>query len=223
MAATHISGRTIHSRSGIGVKTRLDAHDLKTLFKRSYLHKNISKTKVLIIDEISMLSADTFDLIEQIVRYFINRTKPFGGIQVVVCGDFFQLPPVVKYGSQTPKLFARQSDAREKMDFSVCYLSEQYRQSDTTFLDILNQIRSNTINEQGIAALRKRFNAKLEGKVPATKLYTHNIDVDRINEAELEKINEDEHTFYRLTKGKKAAVQILEKSILAISELKLKK
>ncbi len=169
-----------------------------------------------------MLSAETFDLVEQIVRYFINRTKPFGWIQIVVCGDFFQLPPVVKYWIQTDKLFARQSDARPKMDFSVCYLSEQYRQSDTKFLDILNQIRNNAVNEESLEILRKRFDAKLDGVVEPTKLYTHNIDVDRINYEALARIEEEEHTFYMLTKGKKAAIEILEKSILAVDELKLK-
>ena len=69
------------------------------MFKKKYLHKNIQKTKVLIIDEISMLSAKTLDAVENIVRYFIDRTRPFGGVQVVLCGDFFQLPPISRYGS----------------------------------------------------------------------------------------------------------------------------
>jgi len=97
IAATHLSGRTIHSRSGVGVKDTISDYDLENMFKKSYLHKNIQQTKVLIIDEISMLSSSTIDSVERIVRYFVDRTRPFGGIQVVVCGDFFQLPPITRY------------------------------------------------------------------------------------------------------------------------------
>jgi ATP-dependent exoDNAse (exonuclease V) alpha subunit len=170
------------------------------MFKKKYLHKNIQKTKVLIIDEISMLSAKTLDAVESIVRYFIDRTRPFGGVQVVLCGDFFQLPPVTKYGSHAENIFARQSDMRKEMEFSVCYLSEQHRQSDNKFLSILDKIRSNTVDQEAIEQLKERFNKKLDCVAEPTRLYTHNIDVDRINNLELAKINAPEKTFYMSTK-----------------------
>jgi ATP-dependent exoDNAse (exonuclease V) alpha subunit len=67
------------------------------LTQKEYLHKNINSVSVLIIDEISMLSANTLDMIDRIVREIKNDQRPFGGMQVIFCGDFFQLPPVQKY------------------------------------------------------------------------------------------------------------------------------
>ncbi|HKL44295.1 MAG TPA: AAA family ATPase [Candidatus Absconditabacterales bacterium] len=223
IAATHLSGRTIHSRSGVGVKDSISDYDLENMFKKSYLHKNIQQTKVLIIDEISMLSSSTIDSVEKIVRHFVDRTRPFGGIQVVVCGDFFQLPPITRYGNSKEGIFARQSDMRNQMEFSVCYLSEQHRQSDEIFLNILNKIRANNIDEDSIQYLRERFHQELDSVVEPTKLYTHNVDVDRINDLELAKINEPEHTFYMTTKGKKNIITSFKKGILAVEELVLKK
>jgi len=223
IAATHLSGRTIHSRSGVGVKDIISDYDLENMFKKSYLHKNIQQTKVLIIDEISMLSANTLDSVERIVRYFVDRTRPFGGIQIVVCGDFFQLPPITRYWTDAQNIFARQSDMRNKMEFAVCYLSEQHRQSDGVFLDILDKLRSNTINEDSIQQLRDRFHQELDCVTEPTRLYTHNIDVDRINDLELSKIDQPEHVFYMNTKWKKKFISILEKWILAVKELVLKK
>lgn len=223
IAATHLSGRTIHSRSGVGIKDSISDFDLENMFKKSYLHKNIQKTKVLIIDEISMLSASTIDSVERIVRYFVDRTRPFGGIQVVVCGDFFQLPPISRYWSNREDIFARQSEMRNQMEFSVCYLSEQHRQSDEIFLNILNKIRENNIDEESIQHLRERFHQKLDSIVEPTKLYTHNVDVDRINDIELAKINEPESTFYMATKWKENVVESFKKWILAVEELILKK
>lgn len=223
IAATHLSGRTIHSRSGVGIKDTISDYDLENMFKKPYLHKNIQKTHVLIIDEISMLSASTLDAVEKIVRYFVDRTRPFGGIQVVVCWDFFQLPPITRYWASKENIFARQSDMRNQMEFSVCYLSEQHRQSDEIFLNILNKIRSNTIDEESIQYLRERFHKKIDSVVEPTKLYTHNVDVDRINDIELAKIKATEHSFSMNTKWKENVITAFKKWILAVEELILKK
>ncbi len=226
IAATHISGRTIHSRSWVGIKESISEQDLESMFKKKYLHKNIQKTRVLIIDEISMLSAKTLDSVEQIVRYFIDRTRPFGGVQVVLCGDFFQLPPISRYWSGWQNwewVFARQSEARQELEFSVCYLSEQHRQSDDNFLSILDKLRNNNIDQEAIDQLKERFHQPLDSVVEPTRLYTHNIDVDRINDLELSKINAPGRTFHMSTKWKWALVQALQKWILAVEELILKK
>jgi hypothetical protein len=107
---------------------------------------------------------------------------------------------VTKYGSHAENIFARQSDMRQEMEFSVCYLSEQHRQSDNNFLSILDKIRSNTVDQEAIEQLKERFNKELDCVAEPTRLYTHNIDVDRINNLELAKINAPEKTFYMSTK-----------------------
>ncbi len=95
IAATHISWITIHSRTGIGIKDYLSERDIEDLHGKDYLHDNMDWTKVLIIDEISMLSWTTLDNAEKVIRRFVwqqaffEDVEIFGGIQVIVCWDFF--------------------------------------------------------------------------------------------------------------------------------------
>ena len=96
IAATHIGGMTIHSWSGIGIKTKLDKYDLDKIASSEYIVKRINRTKVLIIDEVSMLSANTLDMVDMVCREIKQNAEAFGGIQIVLVGDFFQLPPIIK-------------------------------------------------------------------------------------------------------------------------------
>lgn len=92
IASTHLNGITIHSWSGIGIKDEIDQKEIRRLLKKEQLKKRLSKTKVLIIDEISMLHAHRLDLVNQVIQEFkSNHFQPFGGIQVVLCGDFFSI------------------------------------------------------------------------------------------------------------------------------------
>ena len=145
IASTHIGGVTIHSFSGLGVRDTLTDYDIESLLEKEYLHKKIQKTKVLIIDEISMLSANQLQMIEWIIRSFKGNHKVFGGMQVIFCGDFFQLPPISR-GDIANSLFAYQSEVWDSLNINVCYLSENHRHKDKEYLDILNKIRSNEVD-----------------------------------------------------------------------------
>ena len=96
IAATHLGGQTIHSWSGLGVRDKLTDRDIEDLMERQYLYKRFDRTKVLIIDEVSMLHHFRLDLIEWICRQMKHNEKPFGGMQIILSGDFFQLPPVTR-------------------------------------------------------------------------------------------------------------------------------
>src|ERR1035437_9249364 len=96
IAATHIGGMTIHSWSGIGIRTKLDKYDLDKIASSEYIAKRINRTRVLIIDEISMLSVNMLDMIDMVCREVRQNSEAFGGMQIVLVGDFFQLPPIVK-------------------------------------------------------------------------------------------------------------------------------
>lgn len=102
IAATHMGGTTIHSWAGIGIKDLIHEKDIEDLMKRQYLRNRFKKTKVLIIDEISMLHAHRLDMVDLVCRVFKGNSLPFGGLQVIMCGDFFQLPPVVKRSKADP-------------------------------------------------------------------------------------------------------------------------
>ena len=92
IASTHIGGVTIHSWTGIGVKDSLTGREIAKLKTRKYLKDKIGKAKVLIIDEISMLHKKQLDIVDLVLLAFKDSAEPFGDLQVIFCGDFFQLP-----------------------------------------------------------------------------------------------------------------------------------
>lgn len=222
IAATHLGGVTIHSWSGLGIKSSLSPEDLDNLETKQYLFKHYENTKVLIIDEISMLHHFRFDLLDELARAFKRNNLPFGGMQVVLCGDFFQLPPVTRPG-EPESYFAYRSKVWKEMNLKVCYLEEQHRQEDDLFLGILKSIRENNVGEDSLELLRERYMKDVEVFVEPTKLFTHNIDVDRINQDELEKIPGITKVFAMSTKGKGPILESLVKSCLAPEELRLRK
>jgi hypothetical protein len=222
IAATHLQGTTIHSWSGIGVKDSLDQKDLEKILATSRIKRNYKKTKVLIIDEISMLHKHQLDMIDTIARYILESDQAFGGIQVVLCGDFFQLPPVTSDASMEEKQFAFEASTWKTGDFQVCYLHEQHRQGNDPLLDVLNDIRSGTAGEHTKVPLRTRYKKEPQGATKATKLYSRNINVDIINDRELASLNGQEKTFTMETRGFSALVDGLKKSCLALEQLKLK-
>jgi ATP-dependent exoDNAse (exonuclease V) alpha subunit len=135
---------TIHSRSGIGIKDTLSHHDLDLISQKETIHKNVSKAHILIIDEISMLSATTIDMVDQVCQMIRRDGRAFGGLQVVFCGDFFQLPPVMALnadGSESTKRFAFAARAWKDADLAMCYLHTQYRQDVGAFTHLLNDLR----------------------------------------------------------------------------------
>ena len=95
IAATHINGRTIHSWCGLGIEENFN-HQVKTSIAKGETKQRIKKAQVLIIDEISMLSASRLDLVDTVCQIVRKNSHPFGGLQVVLSGDFFQLPPVAR-------------------------------------------------------------------------------------------------------------------------------
>lgn len=222
IAATHLQGQTIHAWSGIGVKDELTDEDLDKLIKKSNIKRNYKKTKVLVIDEISMLHAHQLDMVDTIARFMLGNNLPFGGIQVILCGDFFQLPPVSSSFSQKDSTFAFESDIWQNNTFKICYLEEQHRQGDDPLLTVLNDIRSGTAGEHTKVPLRTRYKKEPHGETKATKLYTRNMNVDSMNNQELASIPSQEKIYNMKTSGFPALVEGLKKSCLAQEQLKLK-
>jgi hypothetical protein len=219
IAATHMGGVTIHSWSGIGIRDSLDKSDLQEIAEKKHIKNKLKRTSVLIIDEISMLHHFRLDLIDRVVREVKNSSEPFGGMQVVFCGDFFQLPPVRRV-SDPEAFFAYHSDAWKSLNLKVCYLSEQHRQSDVEYLKILNDIRGNSVSDKTMEILKTRFDKKAADE--PTKLYSHNKNVDTENESELVKISGRVFEYEMQERGRKSLVEALKKSCLAPENLRLK-
>lgn len=225
IAATHIGGVTIHSWSGIGIKKKLDEWEIDAMQERQYLWKRYEKTKVLIIDEISMLDGQTLATINAVCKAFKRNEKSFGGMQIVVVGDFFQLPPITRQGEE-PALFAFESPTWREANFLTCYIGEQHRQDDDQLLDILSRIRAGDI-EDGFYQLEDRsvFEQDMsidDGTGPMTHLYTHNADVDQLNQQELDALEGEEYFFSMSTKGSAKNVERLIASCLSPEGLILK-
>lgn len=222
IAATHMNGLTLHSWAGFGIRKVLIPHDVRTILGKRRYRNRLAKTKVLIIDEVSMLHPYHLNMTDTLLRTIRDPWKPFGGIQVILCGDFFQLPPVVRAG-ETPLLFAYESAAWGALNPAVCYLEEQFRQEDNVLLRVLNDIRCGTVGEETRIPLRMRWHQPIENAFNPTRLFSHNADVDALNRRELEKIA-GEPTVYRMTThGPKALVAMLKDGCLAPEELLLKK
>jgi len=223
IAATHINGRTIHSWCGIGIQDQMYVNDFTRIFKNFKLKNRLLQSKVLIIDEISMLDDKRLDLVDQVVRKVRNSQLPFGGMQVVFCGDFFQLPPVSEKGKEPS--FAVNAKVWDGLSLKTCYLEEQYRQSDDGFLRLLNNIRNNCVEDIDYEILQEKLSSgdsQFNSDV-STKLYTHNVDVDKLNNFELKKLSGLVKKFVMQSKGRKALIDSLKKSCLAPEELELKK
>ena len=226
IAATHMGGTTLHSWSGMGIREDLAERDIELIANKGYLRRKIKETDVLIIDEISMIKPTQFDAVNKICQYARRSSRPFGGIQVVCSGDFFQLPPVekdlpVQAGGNRTK-FVVEADIWKKMEMKVCYLDEQFRTKDKKLTKILNYIRENKAKESKDLLFAEHKKAKPLKHAP-TKLYTHNVDVDSINSTELAKIKGQEFYYQMTSRGHEIVIENLKRSCLAPQRLVLKK
>ena len=236
IAATHIHGMTIHSWSGIGIKNQLTKSDLDKI-SSGYITRRVKKTKVLIIDEVSMLSPRVLSMVDAVCRKVKQNSVPFGGIQVVLVGDFFQLPPIIKvelnsnsivsdtgtmFAEEEPPKFAYDSPAWISANSLVCYLTDQYRQEDDDFLSILSSIRTNTFTNQHLIRVESRKVEREEAPNGPPKLFSHNADVDRVNNSMLAKLPGEPKTFITRSQGPKALVASLKKGCLSPEMLNLK-
>ncbi|MGP4863569.1 AAA family ATPase [Psychrobacter sp. T6-5] len=226
IAATHMNGTTIHSWSGIGIKDELSDRDLTNLSRKQFLADRLKDTAVLVIDEISMLHAKQLNLVSQVLKHIRKNDKAFGGIQVVVAGDFFQLPPIGSKGETNREKFAFMSEAWLDAKFHICYLSEQHRQVSEAanggldLDDILNQIRRQEVTFEAIAALENTYDQSVD--IKRTRLYTHNLNVNKINDKELALLDGEMMRFEATTTGDSKLVETLKKTVRTQDELILK-
>lgn len=220
IAATHVGGMTIHSWSGIGILERLSVEDLDRISSKEHVVKRLQKTPVLIIDEVSMLSGSALSMVDEILREVRHDDRAFGGVQVVFSGDFFQLPPITRGGSAVEFAFA--SPAWRNATPLVCYLTEQHRQEDDLYLSILGAIRDGSFDHTHTSAILSRESTgdDLDDTVP--RLFTHNVDVDRINEEQLAKLKGQARTFRMSSTGADAVVEGIKRGCLSPEVLTLK-
>lgn len=220
IAATHIGGTTIHSWSGLGIRDSITERDEKWLKDNERLLKRYNNLDVLIIDEVSMLHGMRFDMINQVCKWLRDSSEPFGGLQVILTGDLFQLPPINR-GDEVVD-FVHLSSAWQELSPKICYLTEQHRQTADPLLELLEAMRANDVTQAHYDAISGRLGKEIPSGTALTKLYSHNADVEQINDAHLRAIDNETKTFVMELSGTQAKVEQLVKSVLAPEILELK-
>ena len=221
VAACHIGGVTLHYFAGIGGGERPVAELAATAMKRRGAQWRAAKT--LVIDEISMVDGALLDTLDEVARRVRGNSKPFGGLQLILCGDFYQLPPVTK-GGAAPR-FAFEARCWPSVVRRCFELHKVFRQSDPEFIDALAQVRVGRCSaaaEAMLRACRGRPLPDFDG-ISATRLFTHKDDCNRLNEQRLRALPGAAVTFRARDSGRdEAALSALRVSTPAPPELQLK-
>lgn len=197
VAALNIKGQTIHSF--FGFRPDITVQKVKSLGQKNTKRKIYEKLQIIVIDEISMVRADLLDCIDQFMRLNgKHKDRPFGGVRMVFIGDLYQLPPVVtnndrevmKISYKTPYFFSAHVFANFKMEFLE--LTKIYRQSNQSFIDLLNRVRNNTVSESDLVLLNSRMNQNCQVDYKSFSIYltTTNLLADSINQEKLATLKE---------------------------------
>lgn len=192
-ASNHINGETLHRF--FGLKGYNKPSDLEFLVKAggwSNVAIRLESWDGAVIDESSMLLGDTLDLLDLWLKKLLRNKAPFGGFQLILVGDFLQIPPVVKRGEEVGSRWLFESRAFKEGDFVVEHLTEVKRQSDKVFIDALNDIRFGNVSPLTDKIMQDRQIAPDE---TAMILCSRNKQVDVINERELSRLKGRELTF----------------------------
>ena len=159
IAACHIGGTTLHSFAGVGLAQEPVCELASRVQNNRVASGRWRACRALVVDEVSMLDSDFFDKVEEIARRMRDSEEPFGGVQLVLCGDFFQLPPVSKGGAKAHFLFESATWARVVQRSVV--LTEVFRQADASFVNLLNEMRRGQLSDANVALLRSHMAACL--------------------------------------------------------------
>ena len=211
VAAINAEGVTIHSLFQLPPQLFIPTDEARRqLFAEMQMRANkqrvLRNLELLVIDEVSMVRADLLDTIDAVLRHFKHRpTIPFGGVQLLVIGDLFQLSPVVR--EEEWRLLQAFYDgpyffqARVFRELKPVYIEFErvYRQTNMEFLSILNQVRNNALTPQSFAMLNSRVRSlgvkEFRSLGEAITLSTHNSKVDAINQREMDALNGKEYTY----------------------------
>ncbi|KAK3751838.1 hypothetical protein QZH41_001038 [Actinostola sp. cb2023] len=222
VAAVQAGGTTLHSFAGIGLGNGTK-ENLCDIVRRGSKAKNWRKAKVLIVDEVSMLDGRLFDKLEYIARKVRHKEAPFGGLQLVMCGDFFQLPPIQKVGDTSINYCFQSKAWDECIDYSV-ELTQIYRQSDPKLIKLLYEVRYQCLSDISLELLRY-LNRPLPSTsdVEQTKLYSHNARVNDMNNRKLMCLPGEEMIYTAQDQGQSPYVENMNKYVIAMDKLVLKK
>lgn len=195
IAASLIAGQTIHSWAGLGISTEpFDPANIEKLMWSKV--KNLKTADVLVIDEISMLPAHLFIKLDKALKHFRRSKEPFGGVQLVLIGDFLQLPPVAgKDSGNVDNRFAIQTEEWREAEINHCFLDKSYRATDKRLRRLLLEIAAGKISDHTREIIEDRQSATKNSSTTYTTLFTTNRNVEAYNDQELRKNPNPPHEF----------------------------
>ena len=202
IAAVNVKGQTLHSWAGVGICNAPIDQAVDRILKKSSLKRQIQKCKILAIDEISMLDIKTFEYVDAVLKEVRCCKEPFGGIQVIFIGDFFQLPPVEK-GENFDRKYCFESNLWSDLDLHAVILTKNYRQSEEDLITALSHMRTNSLTETDINLLRTRECREDDNIQNALHIFATNFEADSYNNLKFRSINSPEYkllatdAFYR--------------------------
>lgn len=212
VAAINAGGITIHSFFQLSFAPQIGIEDVSPQQRRFSKDKiNIIRSlDLLVIDEISMVRADILDAIDGVLRRFRDRTKPFGGVQLLMIGDLQQLSPVVKNDEWNllrtvyDTVYFFSSKVLRETSYVSIELLHVYRQQDNKFISILNKVRDNKLDQNALTALNQRYLPDFKPKTEEgyITLCTHNAHAHRINDSKLQQLAPKVEIFNATTEGK---------------------
>ncbi|XP_011567686.3 ATP-dependent DNA helicase PIF1 [Plutella xylostella] len=223
VAACHVGGTTLHAFAGIGDGSGSVDNLCERAMKLPLVAQKWRKCRHLIIDEISMVDGTYFEKLEAVARHVRKNDKPFGGIQLILCGDFLQLPPVIDRNDKAKlgKKFCFQSPCWDRC-IELCFeLKQVHRQKDQEFVSILNSIRIGRVTPDITQRLTATARQKIESDgILATRLCSHTNDSKMINNSKLRELEGEEKEF--TSQDSDNATKILDMQTIAPSKLVLK-
>lgn len=221
IAAVNVGGQTIHSLLGLGTTSSME--ELRPRLRYLDLDRTrqrLQNLDTIIIDEISMISGSYLDMINFMLQtIMLKGSFPFGMVQMIFVGDILQLPPILNTKTKFPYMYM--SDAWNSSDFKIHYLTHVYRQEDKEMQGFLCNVRDNTNLKNALEYFNRRVKA-FEDDSDATRLFSKNVDVDRVNLERLDSNSNTEYYYKADFSGDDNLIEKLKKNCMAVEDLYLK-
>jgi len=219
-AAVLVGGRTFHSFFGLGILEGGVEKTVERVRKNGRVLKRIRKIKGFILDEVSMISGETFRAAETIARMARENLQPWGGLKVVAVGDFAQLPPIDKVGGRRDWAFL--SSAWTLSNFKLAYLLQNQRIHDQKFLNVLNRVRRAEIDDQARAFLNSLVDGGENISEATTRLFARRDETERYNQMRLEQVDGEAKIFETDYVGNDRFIEQIKKVAPIVETITLK-
>ena len=187
IAAVNVKGQTLHSWAGVGLCRNPINVTVDKIRQRPTQFRQIVGCKILAIDEISMLNVETFQYVNEVLKQVRENDKPFGGIQVLFIGDFFQLPPV-EQGESFERRYCFETELWDELELKNVVLKRNFRQNEEDFIKALSDMRINRLTEEDIDLLETRCVDEDDGEI--LHIFSTNEEANRYNTVKFNAIDE---------------------------------